>query len=60
VDAALVNGRLDGAGLDVFEKEPLPAVLLGVDNVALFPHIAGSTDETFEAMGDPVLTQLRT
>ena len=58
---ALVNGRLGGAALDVFEDEPnIPAALLGLDNVALFPHIASSTDETFKAMEDLVLANLRT
>lgn len=41
---ALREGWIAGAGLDVFEKEPLPAEspLWGMDNVILTPHIAGS------------------
>jgi lactate dehydrogenase-like 2-hydroxyacid dehydrogenase len=57
---ALVHKRLAGAALDVFEDEPnVPAALLPLDNVALFPHIASSTDETFKAMEDLVLDNVR-
>jgi len=45
--AALKEGRIGGAFIDVFEDEPLPAdnVFDGVPNVALTPHCAGLTKE---------------
>ncbi len=54
-DAALVdalkNGRLRGAGLDVYENEPkLNPGFLQLDNVVLAPHIGSSTEATRRAM----------
>jgi (S)-sulfolactate dehydrogenase len=45
---ALKAGRLGGAMLDVFEREPLPGggPLAGVPNLILTPHIAGVTEES--------------
>ncbi|UNK17632.1 D-2-hydroxyacid dehydrogenase [Paenibacillus sp. N3/727] len=42
---ALKSGHLAGAGLDVFEQEPLPSEhpLWGMDNVIITPHTAGDT-----------------
>ncbi|VTU13915.1 Glyoxylate/hydroxypyruvate reductase B [Variovorax sp. SRS16] len=48
--AALREGRLGGAGLDVYESEPKPpAPLIGLDNVVLTPHLAGWSPEANEA-----------
>jgi phosphoglycerate dehydrogenase-like enzyme len=43
--AAMRDGHLLGAGIDVFEEEPLPAgnPLASLPNVILSPHLAGST-----------------
>ncbi len=50
--AALTNGHIAGAGLDVFEAEPTPAdnPLLKLDNVISSPHMAGVTTEAVAAM----------
>ena len=45
---ALEKGIIAGAGLDVFEKEPLGASpLVSFENVVLTPHTAGSTIDTW-------------
>lgn len=47
----VVGGGLAGAGLDVFVDEPhVPAELLDLDNVVLFPHIGSATARTRQAM----------
>jgi phosphoglycerate dehydrogenase-like enzyme len=48
--AALKEGRIAGAGLDVFEREPLPSdsPLWDMENVILTPHSAGSKLGYFE------------
>jgi lactate dehydrogenase-like 2-hydroxyacid dehydrogenase len=57
---ALQDGRIAGAGLDVFDGEPnVPAELIAMENVVLTPHIASSTNETRRAMGDLVYDNLR-
>lgn len=57
--AALQEGRLGGAGLDVFADEPnVPAPLLAMDNVVLQPHQGSATVETRRAMGDLMLANL--
>ena len=53
------DGRLGGAGLDVFEQEPqVPEALYGMEQVVLQPHQASATRETREAMGRIVLENL--
>ncbi len=56
VAAALKDGRLGGAALDVFETEPLTAgaarVFDGAPNLILTPHIAGVTVESNTRVSD--------
>ncbi|HTN64029.1 MAG TPA: 2-hydroxyacid dehydrogenase [Devosia sp.] len=57
--AALVEGRLGGAALDVFADEPrMPDGFFGLPNVVLTPHMASATHETRQAMADLVLANL--
>jgi len=57
--AALVDGRLAGAGLDVFTDEPnVPEALLSMDNVVVLPHVASGTVETRAAMEELTLRNL--
>jgi lactate dehydrogenase-like 2-hydroxyacid dehydrogenase len=57
--AALTEGKIAGAALDVFENEPhVPQVLLKLKNVVLTPHVASATHETRAAMADLVLANL--
>ncbi|XP_019198367.1 PREDICTED: hydroxyphenylpyruvate reductase-like [Ipomoea nil] len=57
--SALVEGRLGGAGLDVFEDEPeVNEELFGIDNVVLLPHHGCATVETRNAMADLVVRNL--
>lgn len=50
--AALRDGTIAGAGLDVFEQEPIAPdnPLLSMDNVLLTPHALCWTDECFDAI----------
>ena len=57
--AALTEGRIGGAGLDVFVNEPeVPEALLTMDNVVLQPHQGSATVRTCKAMADLVLANL--
>ncbi|KEH28789.1 putative oxidoreductase [Medicago truncatula] len=57
--SALLEGRLGGAGLDVYENEPhVPEELFGLENVVLLPHIGSGTVETRAAMADLLLGNL--
>jgi lactate dehydrogenase-like 2-hydroxyacid dehydrogenase len=59
--AALREGTIAGAALDVFEHEPdVTDELLALENVVLTPHIASATRETRLAMGRLVVSALRT
>ena len=57
---SLQNGRLAGAGLDVFETEPLPteSPLWKMDNVILTPHVSGITPFYFQRMAQIVAENL--
>lgn len=59
--AALEAGEIAGAGLDVFETEPLPAdhPLWGMENVIITPHTAGAGPHTRERRIEVVTANLR-
>jgi len=58
--AALRDGRIAGAGLDVFRDEPrVPAELLAMEHVVLVPHIGSSTLEVREGRKEKLLANLR-
>ena len=59
--AALRDGQLGAAGLDVFAREPTPAdnPLLGLDNVVVSPHVAWVTGETFARSFDIAAENIR-
>ncbi|SNT03863.1 glyoxylate reductase [Sphingomonas laterariae] len=57
---ALENGRIAGAGLDVFEHEPaVDQRLLALSNVVLLPHMGSATFEGRAAMGAKVIANIR-
>jgi D-3-phosphoglycerate dehydrogenase len=58
--AALQQGQIAGAGLDVFEDEPLPpnSPLRQMDNVLLAPHNANSSPEAWEHVHQNTIRQL--
>lgn len=58
--AALQQGSIAGAGLDVYEREPqVPAALRALDRVTLLPHLGTAALEVREAMGLMALENLR-
>ena len=59
--AALREGRLRGAALDVFEEEPLSPgnSLLDLDNVVLTPHVAWYSDEAQDELKREVAGEVR-
>lgn len=58
--AALQDGRLGGAGLDVFSHEPaIDPRLLALPNVVAMPHLGSATVEGSEASGEKVIANIR-
>src|SRR5438874_3367389 len=58
--SALKEGQVAAAALDVFVKEPLKdSPLQKMENVILTPHIAGSTNEAQEAVGQQIAMQVK-
>jgi lactate dehydrogenase-like 2-hydroxyacid dehydrogenase len=56
---ALECSTISGAGLDVYEDEPvLPARLTALENVVVLPHLGSATEETRTAMGMMVVDNL--
>ncbi|MEM9582804.1 MAG: D-glycerate dehydrogenase [Pseudomonadota bacterium] len=50
--AALTDGKIAGAGLDVYEKEPIvPKALIRMENVTLLPHLGTASLDVREEMG---------
>jgi len=59
--AMLRAGQLGGAGLDVYEHEPVVnPKLLGLPNVVLLPHMGSGSIETRTDMGEKVIINIRT
>ena len=58
---ALIQGKIAGAGLDVFVSEPEVAEhLINLDNVLLSPHVGTATTETRDEMGLRVIENIKT
>ena len=56
---ALQNGTIAGAGLDVYEFEPkVPAELIAMDHVTLFPHLGTASLEVRTGMGNMALDNI--
>jgi phosphoglycerate dehydrogenase-like enzyme len=58
---ALRGGRLRGAGLDVFAREPLPPAspLWALSNVLLLPHVSGTSHRFWRRETDLIVANLR-
>ncbi len=57
----LADGKISGAGLDVFEHEPrINPKLLKMPNVVLLPHMASATVEARVDMGEKVIINIKT
>ncbi|CAM3153967.1 D-glycerate dehydrogenase [Paracoccus nototheniae] len=58
--AALSDGTIAGAGLDVYAREPhVPAALIAAPNATLLPHLGTATDETRTRMALRALANLQ-
>jgi D-3-phosphoglycerate dehydrogenase len=55
---ALESGKVAGAALDVFAREPYDGPLLGAPNVVVTPHLAASTEEAQDRAGVIVAEQV--
>ncbi len=59
--AALKDGRILSAGLDVFESEPhVPAELIAMEHVVLLPHVGSASVFTRNQMGQLVVDNITT
>ena len=57
----LKENKIAGAGLDVYEHEPvISSALIDLPNVVLLPHIGSATIEGRHAMGDKVIINIQT
>ena len=57
---ALRAGKIAGAGLDVFEREPaVDPSLMGLDNCMLLPHMGSATHEARIEMGEKVIINIK-
>jgi D-3-phosphoglycerate dehydrogenase len=56
--AALESGKLAGAAVDVFSKEPSDGPLLSAPNIVVTPHLAASTEEAQDRAGVIVAEQV--
>ncbi|MCH1428049.1 MAG: D-glycerate dehydrogenase [Alphaproteobacteria bacterium] len=57
----LKENKIAGAGLDVYENEPvISSALIDLPNVVLLPHIGSATIEGRHAMGDKVIINIQT
>ena len=60
LEEALLSGRVAGAGLDVFEKEPPEhRKLFELPNVVLTPHLGGNTVQAAQYMGRMAIDNLK-